>query len=114
LYGNISMPFSVREGINVFLKGFNHIENMTFRDEELSFKFDDDTSFRKNQNEIITYKYPKLEKKMGDFQLAIEEGSFNNSQIVVMLGENGTGKTTFMKILAGKDQDIDMEVTQRF
>lgn len=37
-YGVVTMPFSVREGINVFLAGFIPTENMRFRDEELSFK----------------------------------------------------------------------------
>jgi ATP-binding cassette subfamily E protein 1 len=32
------MPFSVREGINIFLAGFVPTENMRFRDEELTFK----------------------------------------------------------------------------
>lgn len=39
-------------------------------------------------------------KKQGDFELTIEPGSFKNSQITVLLGENGTGKTTFIKMLA--------------
>lgn len=38
----------------------------------------------------------------GDFSLDIEAGSFTESEIVVMLGENGTGKTTFIRMLAGK------------
>jgi ATP-binding cassette subfamily E protein 1 len=37
-YGVVTMPFSVREGINVFLAGFIPTENMRFRDDELSFK----------------------------------------------------------------------------
>lgn len=37
-YGVVTMPFSVREGINVFLAGFIPTENMRFREEELSFK----------------------------------------------------------------------------
>ena len=32
------MPFSVREGINVFLAGFVPTENMRFREDELTFK----------------------------------------------------------------------------
>ena len=32
------MPFSVREGINIFLAGFVPTENLRFRDEELTFK----------------------------------------------------------------------------
>ena len=38
---------------------------------------------------------------MGTFQLDIEEGEFSEAQIVVMLGQNGTGKTTFIRLLAG-------------
>ena len=37
------MPFSVREGINVFLAGFVPTENLRFRDEELSFKITSNT-----------------------------------------------------------------------
>ena len=37
-YGVVTMPFSVREGINIFLAGFIPTENMKFRDEDLTFK----------------------------------------------------------------------------
>ena len=35
------------------------------------------------------------------FILHVEAGTFTDSEIVVMLGENGTGKTTFVRMLAG-------------
>jgi len=38
---------------------------------------------------------------MGTFKLNIEAGSFSDSEILVMLGQNGTGKTTFIRMLAG-------------
>jgi len=37
-YGVVTMPFSVREGINIFLGGFVPTENLRFREEELNFK----------------------------------------------------------------------------
>lgn len=40
----------------------------------------------------------------GNFELQIGQGQFTDSEIIVMLGENGTGKTTFIRILAGKLQ----------
>lgn len=43
----------------------------------------------------------------GEFELSIEAGSFTESEIVVMLGENGTGKTTFIRMLAGKLEPDD-------
>ncbi|KAK4728150.1 hypothetical protein R3W88_021138 [Solanum pinnatisectum] len=74
-YGVVTLPFSVREGINIFLAGFVPAENLRFRDESHTFK--------------------------GNFELKVAEGEFTDSQIVVMLGENGIGKTTFIRMLAG-------------
>lgn len=41
---------------------------------------------------------------LGNFNLSVREGQFTDSEIIVMLGENGTGKTTFIRMLAGKLQ----------
>eukprot|EP01083_Nonionella_stella_P281418 957516_1 len=41
VFGVVTMPFSVREGINIFLSGFLPTENMRFRDFELNFKVTD-------------------------------------------------------------------------
>lgn len=51
-------------------------------------------------DKVGAYKYPQLYKKQGDFELTVDPGSFRSSQITVLLGENGTGKTTFIKMLA--------------
>lgn len=58
------------------------------------------------------FKYPEFKKKLGSFQLHVQAGTFSNSQITVLLGENGTGKTTFIKILAGKDTEIKEDVNK--
>ena len=40
-----------------------------------------------------------MKKQLGKkFQLSVEKGNFTDSEIIVMLGENGTGKTTFIKV----------------
>jgi len=36
-YGVVTMPMSVRQGINIFLAGFIPSENMRFREVELNF-----------------------------------------------------------------------------
>lgn len=98
-YGVVTMPFTVREGINIFLSGFVPTENMRFREEELTFKISDTFEDMK-MDKTGSYKYPKLFKKQGNFELTVYPGNFKTSHITVLLGENGTGKTTFIKMLA--------------
>ncbi|CAN0366497.1 unnamed protein product, partial [Discosporangium mesarthrocarpum] len=59
-----------------------------------------------NGNSSSLYTYPSMTKTMKsksgkEFKLHVEEGSFADSEIIVLLGENGTGKTTFIRMLAG-------------
>jgi len=35
------------------------------------------------------------------FKLSVQPGSFKPSEIIMMFGQNGTGKTTLIKLLAG-------------
>ncbi|KAI7751835.1 hypothetical protein M8C21_022787 [Ambrosia artemisiifolia] len=101
-YGVVTLPFSVREGINIFLEGYVPTENLRFRDESLTFKVAETP--QESAEEVETYaryRYPTMTKTQGGFKLKVAEGEFTDSQIIVMLGENGTGKTTFIRMLAG-------------
>lgn len=75
-------------------------ENLRFRTESLQFRLADaaDDLILDKSNSL---EYPSLQKTQGDFKLRVEAGDFTNSEILVMMGENGTGKTTFCKLLAG-------------
>jgi len=100
-YGVVTMPFGVREGINIFLDGFVPTENLRFRDESLNFKITD-AELEESVKRQYAYRYPALTKTMGaQFKLTVEPGEFTDSEIIVLLGENGTGKTTFIRLLAG-------------
>ncbi|XP_070554138.1 ATP-binding cassette sub-family E member 1-like [Ptychodera flava] len=100
-YGVVTMPFSVREGINIFLDGFVPTENLRFRETSLVFKVAE-TAEEEEVKKMLRYKYPDMEKTLGSFHLSIKSGEFTDSEILVMLGENGTGKTTFIRMLAGR------------
>lgn len=101
VYGVVTLPFSVREGINIFLAGFVPTENLRFRDESLTFKVAENVESEKEKKQHNRYKYPDMTKTLGDFKLHVQKGEFTDSEIIVMLGQNGTGKTTFIKMLAG-------------
>lgn len=98
-YGVVTLPFSVREGINIFLSGWLPTENLRFREKGLTFKVTEDVEDEEGRN--FTIKYPPLTKTLKSFSLTVDPGSFKQSEIIVMLGENGMGKTTFIRLLAG-------------
>lgn len=99
-FGVITAPFTVREGINHFLKGMIPTENMRFRKEELVFKITDDADQAHIDNESKQFVYPHMKLNLGGFQLEVDKGDFRNGEIVVLLGQNGVGKTTFIRMLA--------------
>ncbi|RYP18887.1 hypothetical protein DL765_003675 [Monosporascus sp. GIB2] len=100
VYGVVTLPYSVREGINIFLDGHIPTENLRFRDESLTFRIAEGADdFQASQERAFSY--PKMEKTLGDFKLRIDSGDFTDSEIIVLMGENGTGKTTFCRLLAG-------------
>ena len=127
-YGVVTMPFSVRVGINAFLSGFVPTENMRFRQDALSFKVSEraEADIGGKNDVLRNYSYPKMTKTQtkgkSRFILHVEEGSFTDSEIIVLLGENGTGKTTFVRMLAGllksdeqvafEEQGMDYEASQ--
>ncbi len=104
-YGVVTMPFSVREGINIFLAGYVHTENVRFRDFELSFKVkgdsgeeeednkkkkkndDDEADGKKDQvKKRLDFGYPNMTKTLGPFKLQVNAGRFAPSETIVMLG----------------------------
>ncbi|CAI5513077.1 unnamed protein product [Closterium sp. Naga37s-1] len=69
-YGVVTLPFSVREGINIFLAGFVPTENLRFRDESLTFRVAETPVDNPEEAKTYTrYKYPRMVKKQGGFKL---------------------------------------------
>ena len=121
IYGVVTSFYGAHEGINIYLQGFIPTENMRFRDHELSFKMvtrldedgnaiDTSTTNTKQKRHRNAIDYPAMTKTMGNFKLHIEPGSFEKSEITVLLGENGTGKSTLIQMLAGIYEPDELDV----
>jgi ATP-binding cassette, sub-family E, member 1 len=52
-------------------------------------------------------KWEKMEKTFKGFNLSMESGEIRSGEIIGILGPNGIGKTTFVKILAGMEETDD-------
>ena len=95
-------------GINIFLDGMIPTENLRFREESLTFKISE-TADELQAPKTRRYSYPKMTKTLGNFKLHVDPGEFSDSEIIVLLGENGMGKTTLVQLLGGKLDPDDAE-----
>lgn len=102
VYGIVSHVHGVRVGINIYLDGFIPDENMRFRKEPIIFHVRPPTSSSLTNAPIL--KWGEMTKTYGDFKLKIEPGEARLGEVIGVLGPNGIGKTTFIKILAGLEK----------
>lgn len=101
-YGIVTYPHSVKEGINIFLDGFIPEENMRFRKTSIRI---DKTSIREEQHtRKIVLEWGDLSKQFDRFSLDVRPGMIYKGQVIGILGPNGIGKTTFVKLLAGVEE----------
>src|SRR3989344_4551593 len=97
-FGIVSGLKNAREGVNAFLDGFLKEENVRFRDHAIKYEKAQDV---KTGSKTPLISWSKLTKKQGNFNLTAKEGVLYKGEIVGILGENGIGKTSFIKMLAG-------------
>ena len=97
-YGVITRPKGVRVGINQYLRGTLPEENVRFRDVAIEFEIHA-PRIEKEIPSLIAYE--AFTKSYSTFRLQAEPGIIRRGEVVGILGPNGIGKSTFIKILAG-------------
>jgi ATP-binding cassette subfamily E protein 1 len=98
-YGVVSGLKTTKNGINVYLSGYLKEENVRFRDHSISFDPSAESQEKKG-HELTTWN--SIEHHQGKFLLNAHAGSIHRGSTIGVLGQNGIGKTTFVKILAGQ------------
>ncbi|HNZ59831.1 MAG: Cobalamin import ATP-binding protein BtuD [Euryarchaeota archaeon ADurb.Bin023] len=98
VYGIVSTPLGVRVGINMYLDGYIKEDNIRFRDESIKFYQKEDKTLKSRK---VLLEYPSFEKTFDSFSLKTESGALHKGEVIGIVGPNATGKSTFIKILAG-------------
>ncbi len=105
VYGVVSHVHGVRTGINIYLQGYIPDENIMFRKESIVFHEKPPTAGTNLGEPLLKWDY--MTKTFKGFKLAVEPGEILRGEIIGILGPNGIGKTTFVKILAGLEETDD-------
>lgn len=118
-FGIISGVKSSKEGVNAYLNGYLKEENMQIRDKKLNFNF----SVNKQVAGKTLSEWPGFSVDFDQFKLEVNKGEIKENHVIGILGRNGTGKTTFVKALAGLQEvsingkkeklDLDLDISYK-
>ncbi|MGQ0797439.1 MAG: ribosome biogenesis/translation initiation ATPase RLI, partial [Methanobacteriota archaeon] len=110
-YGIIAQPRAVRTAINVYLDGYMKEENMRFRDRPIRFESRPPRGAW-TAEPLATFE--RLTKAYDGFDLQVAPGRLRKGEVVGVVGPNATGKTTFVKMLAGEEAPTSGSVQGRW
>jgi ATP-binding cassette subfamily E protein 1 len=105
VYGVVSHVHGVRTGINIYLQGYIPDENIMFRKEAIVFQEKPPTAGENVGAPLLNWS--KMEKTFKGFKLTVMPGEIRSGEIIGILGPNGIGKTTLVKMLAGLEETDD-------
>ncbi len=98
-YGVMSISKGVKNGINDYLEGYLPEDNVRFREYKIQFARSIKT-LDPNAETLVSYK--GLTKAFEHFSLSVGEGEMKRGEVVAIMGANGLGKSTFVKMLANE------------
>ncbi|HLC72872.1 MAG TPA: ribosome biogenesis/translation initiation ATPase RLI [Candidatus Nanoarchaeia archaeon] len=100
-YGVFSQSKGVRRGINDYLDGYLAEDNVRFRSYPIVFH---KPPPKVGDTKRIVCSFPDLEKSYDTFHLKVHAGQLRAGEVLTVMGANGLGKTTFLKLLAGVEK----------
>lgn len=101
VFGIITRPKGVRVGINQYLDGFLSEENVRFRDYPVTFEM---RAHKDGAERLELLTIPDMERSFDKFHLKVHGGEIFAGEVIGIVGQNGIGKSTFAKLLAGVEK----------
>lgn len=115
-FGVVSGLKSSKVGVNAYLNGFLKEENLRIRDKSLSFNFTKNPTMSGHK----ISEWGSFDLKFGsNFELKVKAGEIHKNHVIAILGKNGTGKTSFVRALAGEiptstgKLDLNLEISYK-
>lgn len=112
VYGIVSHVHGVRVGINIYLQGFIPDENVRFRKDPIIFHVKPPAAGLATGETLL--KWDGMKKSYEKFALSAVPGEARRGEVVGILGPNGIGKTTFVRLLAGIEKADSGEASTRY
>jgi len=107
VFGVVTSAKGARVGINQYLRGYLAEENIRIRDKPIEFEV---FQPREGESDKVLVEYPSFSKSFEGFRLDVEGGEIYEGEVLGVVGSNATGKSTFVKVLAGVIEDDDKRV----
>jgi ATP-binding cassette subfamily E protein 1 len=112
VYGIVSHVHGVRVGINIYLQGLIPDENVRFRKDPIIFHVKPPATDLVAGETLL--KWNGMKKSYEEFALSAVPGEAKQGEIIGILGPNGIGKTTFVKLLAGIEKADSGEASTQY
>ncbi len=97
-YGIFSQSKAVRRGINEYMDGMLPDENIRFRSYPIRFS---EKPIERFVSKEALLNFQELEKNYKIFKLKTSSGVVHKGEVLAIMGANGLGKSTFLKLISG-------------